>query len=192
MADMQSTAPPSAGSPGQVLETPRLLLVPARASDAPFLGRHWGDPDVRRWLWDGRAPAASDLAAILDASRSTFARSGYGLWLLRRRPGAEPWGTCGLRRLPPRDDVELVYSLEPPRWGHGYATEAAAAVIVHAFDRLGLERVFAGADRPNAASARVLAKLSMRSIGTISQDGSPVPFYLLTRAQYRAATSKDD
>jgi [ribosomal protein S5]-alanine N-acetyltransferase len=188
---VDDTEPPAQESAGPVLETPHLLLVPARASDAPFLARHWGDADVRRWLWDGRAPAVSDIAAILDASRSTFARSGYGLWLLRPRTGPEPWGTCGLRRLPPRDDVELIYSLDPRRWGHGYATEAAAAVLAHAFDRLRLERVFAGVDRPNVGSARVLAKLGMRSIGTISQDGSLVPFYLVTRMQYRAAASED-
>ena len=66
-------------------------------------------------------------------------------------------GICGLRTKP-RKSPEIGYWLGAPYWGHGYATEAARAVIDHAFEDLGLERLEAGARVSNPASRRVLEK----------------------------------
>jgi RimJ/RimL family protein N-acetyltransferase len=66
-------------------------------------------------------------------------------------------GICGLRTKP-RKAPEIGYWLGAPYWGHGYATEAARAVIDHAFEDLGLERLEAGARVSNPASRRVLEK----------------------------------
>ena len=45
-----------------------------------------------------------------------------------------------------------------PYWGQGYATEAARALIDHAFGDLGLDRLEADARVSNPASRRVLEK----------------------------------
>jgi len=36
-----------------------------------------------------------------------------------------------------------IWRLTPPAWGHGYASEAAAAVLRDGFGRLGLEEIAA-------------------------------------------------
>jgi RimJ/RimL family protein N-acetyltransferase len=66
-------------------------------------------------------------------------------------------GICGLL-MKPRKTPEIGYWLGAPYWGHGYATEAARAVIDYAFEDLGLERLEAGARVSNPASRRVLEK----------------------------------
>jgi RimJ/RimL family protein N-acetyltransferase len=66
-------------------------------------------------------------------------------------------GICGLL-MKPLKTPEIGYWLGAPYWGHGYATEAARAVIDHAFEGLGLERLEAGARVSNPASRRVLEK----------------------------------
>ena len=66
-------------------------------------------------------------------------------------------GICGLL-MKPRKTPEIGYWLGVPYWGQGYATEAARAVIDHAFEDLGLERLEAGARVSNPASRRVLEK----------------------------------
>lgn len=43
-------------------------------------------------------------------------------------------------------------------WGKGYATEAIAAIAAHAFDRLVLEKVFAGCYASNEGSRRAFLK----------------------------------
>jgi RimJ/RimL family protein N-acetyltransferase len=52
--------------------------------------------------------------------------------------------------------------INPRHAGQGFATEAAAAMLVLAFDGLGLHRVTARIDARNGASAAVLRKLGMR------------------------------
>jgi RimJ/RimL family protein N-acetyltransferase len=73
-------------------------------------------------------------------------------------------GICGLRTKP-RKSPEIGYWLGAPYWGHGYATEAARAVIDHAFEDLGLERLEAGARVSNPASRRVLEKCGFQWTG---------------------------
>ena len=54
-------------------------------------------------------------------------------------------------------------------WGHGYAQEAGRAVISHAFDVLGLNRIEAEIDPRNEASARVLERLGLRREGLLRE-----------------------
>ena len=52
-----------------------------------------------------------------------------------------------------------------PYWGKGYATEAARAVIDHAFTALGHQDLLAGARVSNPASRRVLEKCGFQWTG---------------------------
>ena len=62
------------------------------------------------------------------------------------------------------------YCFDDAAWGHGYATEAARALLHWAFATLDLNRVQAEADTRNAASARVLDKLGFVREGTLRED----------------------
>jgi RimJ/RimL family protein N-acetyltransferase len=62
------------------------------------------------------------------------------------------------------------YCLGAAAWGHGYATEAARALLQWAFDTLDLNRVQAETDTRNTASARVLEKLWFVREGTLRED----------------------
>ena len=57
------------------------------------------------------------------------------------------------------------YVFAPDAGGHGYATEAAAAVLSLAFEDLGLHRVIARLDARNGPSARLAARLGLRLEG---------------------------
>ena len=52
--------------------------------------------------------------------------------------------------------------MHPDHQGHGYATEAAEAMLALAFDTYGLHRVTGRLEPRNTASARVLERLGMR------------------------------
>lgn len=72
-------------------------------------------------------------------------------------------GCCGLRPYRLEDGIyELGFHLRPEHWGQGYATEAARAVIDHAFDTLHARALFAGHHPGNVASRRLLEKLGFR------------------------------
>ncbi|MCC6779729.1 MAG: GNAT family N-acetyltransferase [Hyphomicrobiales bacterium] len=73
-------------------------------------------------------------------------------------------GCCGLARLR-HVDLEIGYWLGAPFWGHGYATEAARALLDHAFRDPGHDVLLGGARVSNPASRRVLEKCGFKWTG---------------------------
>ena len=61
---------------------------------------------------------------------------------------------------------ELGFTMSPAHQGKGYATEAVARMIAYAFERLGVETVFAIADARNDASIALLERIGMRRTTT--------------------------
>ncbi len=166
-----------------ILRTERLVLRPVTVHDHTALLAHWTDPVVRRFLFDDEVLPPDEVLAVIAESESTFADGGYGIWAVQAAgelaageqaageqaageqaagelAAGELAGTAGLR---PLEDlgIELVYSLAPPAWGKGYATEAAGAVLDYAFGPLGLPEVLAEIDQGNAASVAVIERLGM-------------------------------
>jgi [ribosomal protein S5]-alanine N-acetyltransferase len=80
-------------------------------------------------------------------------------------------GWCAVTRWnPDHRSASMGYCLAEAAWGHGYATEAARALLQWAFDTLDLNRVQAETDTRNVASARVLEKLGFIREGTLRED----------------------
>jgi RimJ/RimL family protein N-acetyltransferase len=69
-------------------------------------------------------------------------------------------GATGSRHFLP--EVGLYWAVDPMRQGHGYATEAARALIDFCFRELGLARVIATTRFDNVRSMAVMRKLGMR------------------------------
>lgn len=145
---------------GPVLTTQRLVLHPVTPADQAGLLAHWTDPQVRSFLFDGLVLIPGDIEQAIADSAASFAAGGYGLWLIRPAGGGELLGATGLR---PLDDLglEVIWSLDPAAQGHGYATEAARAVVGHALGVLGLPAVLAEIDEGNTASAAVAERLGL-------------------------------
>ena len=69
------------------------------------------------------------------------------------------------------------------RWGLGYATEAASAVLRHGFDHLGLDEVLAEIDAANIASIRVAERIGLRRRASGTSEGRAWLRYNLTRLE---------
>ena len=142
--------------------TPRLLLRPGWAEDAPALHQAIADEMIVRNLasvpWPYRL---RDAEAFLAGPRDPVLPS----LLVFKRTGAAPRliGSCGLARRP-SGAVELGYWIARSFWGRGYATEACAAVIGIA-RALGLKQLESAHFVDNPASARVLEKLGFAPLG---------------------------
>lgn len=61
--------------------------------------------------------------------------------------------------------AEIGYWLDRGHWGQGFATEAAGALIRHAFRTDGFAKLTCGHFHDNPASARVIAKLGFERVG---------------------------
>jgi RimJ/RimL family protein N-acetyltransferase len=62
------------------------------------------------------------------------------------------------------------YWIGKPYWGMGYATEAARALILHAFHKERFDYLTVGHFKENPASARVIAKLGFEPSGEVLRD----------------------
>jgi ribosomal-protein-alanine N-acetyltransferase len=172
------------------LTTARLELRPLAAADLDDLAALFADPDVMRYVGEGRPRTRADTATRLELHLDHWRKHGFGFFGVRRRgePGASATGgtgafigRCGLQYLGDTGSVEVGYTLAKPYWGQGYATEAARACVEYGFGVLGLPRIVAIARPENAASRRVLEKLGMRLVKTTEWDGNPVVWYELDR-----------
>jgi RimJ/RimL family protein N-acetyltransferase len=148
------------------LATPRLRLRPFSPDDVGVLHTQWTDPDVRRYLWDGRVIARDEVVAVVEESIAAFASRGSGFWVIELGTPPVAIGFAGLRPLLDAPDLELYYGLDPRHWGRGYATEASRAVLDYGFDVLGLDAIPIRTDGPNAASVAVMERLGARYVRT--------------------------
>jgi RimJ/RimL family protein N-acetyltransferase len=166
---------------GQLLRTERLVLRPVTAGDHAALLAHWTQPDVRRFLFDGAALSAAEVAETIEESIRDFAARGFGIWLIELGSAAGLVGTAGLRPLE-ESGLEIFYSLAPGAWGHGYATEAARAVVEYGLGPLGLPEVLAEVDEGNAASVAVVKRLGMTPYAVVPGLLGPMTRYRITAA----------
>jgi len=135
-----------------------------RAADrAPFAAMN-ADPAVMAWFPARLTAAESD--ALADAIAAHHRTHGFGLWALEI-PGVTPFaGFVGLS-VPGfiasfTPCVEIGWRLAAACWGRGYATEAARAVLAHAWDVVGLDEVVSFTTAGNARSRAVMTRIGMR------------------------------
>jgi RimJ/RimL family protein N-acetyltransferase len=157
----------------RTIASDRLLLRPWRDDDADFLLDLQSRWEVVRFL--GAHPTTignreDALASI--ARRRAVDDPVCGIWVITTATDGRLVGNLLLKPIPlsagepagEPAEVEIGWHLHPGAWGHGYATEAAAAVLEDAFSR-GLARVIAVTDPDNQASQAVCRRLGMTHVG---------------------------
>ncbi len=164
-----------------LLETERLVLRPKSLDDLPFMHRLLSDPAVVRFVGDGRPRSLETVRALLLRHLDHQRVHGFSLWLVSERAGAEPIGDCGLMPLDGGPEIEVGYRFVPSAWGHGYATEAAAAALRYGFDVAGLDEIVAVAYPENTASRRVMEKIGMSYDGRGIYYGNDSVKYVVRR-----------
>jgi RimJ/RimL family protein N-acetyltransferase len=174
---------PQSPAPGKtVLETPRLLLRELTLADAGFFLRLVNEPSWLRFIGDrGVRDLEGSRRYLADGPLASYARNGYGLWVVHPRQRSEPVGLCGLVRRDSLPGPDLGFAFFPSAWGRGWAAESAAAVLDHARYGLAIRRVLAITDPANAASIRVLRRVGMRKAGNHRLPGEKLTLHLYAR-----------
>lgn len=147
-----------------VIETERLSLRRLNEGDAAFILELLNDPSFLHNIGDkGVRTLADAVRYILQGPVASYARHGFGLWLVEVKDAASaPAGICGLVQRETLPDPDIGYAFLPRFWGRGYASESAAAVMSYARDALGLGRVLAITIPDNQGSIKVLEKIGLR------------------------------
>ena len=175
------------------LRTPRLRLRPYAPGDFetlfrqlvldPVVVRFWGDyADPALTEADRRTKAEHDLGSWIEEGIA----AGFPTWVLEAAdpavaPDGEFVGVAGVfpAENPFGPEPEIGCMLASRHHGRGLATEAMAAVIADAEERLGIPALVAIIDEPNGPSIRFVEKCGFfleRSF--LGDDGEPCGRYV--------------
>ena len=147
----------------KIVETERLVLREMTTADAPLMLALLNEPAFIDFVADRGVRTTQQAAAyIAEKILPSYAQFGFGFYVVEVKESGTPIGMCGLIKRETMDDVDIGFSILERYWGHGYATEAAAAVMKYALTTHRLSRVVAVTAPENFRSMAVLEKIGLR------------------------------
>ena len=153
------------------LATDRLVLRPFVPADAAPLFPLAANPNVARFtLWEAHRTPEDTRMFVGEYAASRYREGIPEPYALVRRGDTLdlPIGAAGCFWVSqPNYTMEVGYWVAEAFWGRGFAGEAVAAVVAHAFAAYEVERVQARVVAGNRASVRVLEKLGFQGEGTL-------------------------
>ncbi len=150
--------------------TERLKLREITKEDFQAVHEYASDPEAVRYMPFG-PNTVEETREFIDRNlrrRREQPRTDYGLGIILQSED-RLIGACGMHDVT-EIQASIGYILNRRYWGHGYATEAAEALVGYLFDELGVHRVYASCDPENHASVRVLEKVGMSLEGRLREN----------------------
>lgn len=176
-----------------ILRTDRIHLVPLSDEHLEYEVELDADPEVMRYLGNGRARTREEVQ-VLHLQRIAVADrvEGLGFWAGFAEGQFVGWWILEppLRadRGPVEGQAELGYRLLRRYWRRGLASEGARALIRHGFEDLGLTRIFAETMAVNTASRATMAAVGMQYVRTFHMEwDEPLPGSQLGEVEYAIA-----
>lgn len=143
------------------LRTDRLVLRPVDEDDLDVLLAIRNAPAVVATTGTGAPLPRERMAGQLSRRLASWRERGLGSWLVLL--AGEPVAFVEVAPIGEGsgvdpDEIEIGVVVHPDHWGRGVALEAGLAAARDLFERVGLDRVYAGVDPDNHKSLRAVAK----------------------------------
>jgi RimJ/RimL family protein N-acetyltransferase len=164
------------------LSTDRLCLRAPGPADAEALYDLFADPEIMHGLGKDPVSALREARAMIETGIGGWRTDGVGPFVLEtaatdrqvvgqaglmifdtRSWTPSTWANAGSHAQP-----ELGWALRRPYWGHGYATEAAAAIRDWAHERRSIDRLVSLVSPDNVRSQRVAERLGAIPTQTVT------------------------
>jgi len=168
------------------LETERLWLRAFREEDLDAYAAICADPEVMRYLGDGRVLSRADAWRQMALIIGHWTLRGYGLWAVEERATGDLIGRLGFFNPEGWPGFELGWMLRRASWGQGYATEGAGRALAHAFTEMGRDHLISLIRPDNRASIRVAERLGERLERRTDLFGQEALVYGIDRARWEA------
>ncbi|WP_300754520.1 GNAT family N-acetyltransferase [Janthinobacterium sp.] len=166
-----------------VLHTARLRLEPITEAHYERMRVLNTDPEVMTYLNAGQPEAEEKTRMAVERTKQRWLEWGYSWWALIRIEDGVLVGMACLQHLDGdrNQPHEIGWRLARAGWGQGYASEAAEAIVAHAFGVVKAPEVVAVAHPDNAASIKVMTRLGMQYVGRGVHYGLESVVYRLPR-----------
>ncbi len=145
------------------LLTARLSLRRPEPADIDTILRVHSDPRTSSHNPSDALRTRPEATGLFEHWDEHWQRFGFGYWVVRRHTSPEGLGFCGLKYMTFRDRwiLNLFYRLDTTAWGNGIGSEAAAATVRWAVERLPEYPVIARVRPANVASQRVAERAGL-------------------------------
>jgi RimJ/RimL family protein N-acetyltransferase len=160
------------------LRTERLALRAFRADDLDAFAAMSADPDVMRFIGSGETVDRNGSWRTMAGFNGHWSLRGFGMWALERIDDGAFIGRVGLHHPPDWPSLEAGWVLARDAWGHGFAREAATAVLAYARRELPPQRLVSFIRPGNERSVKVALALGATFDGQADLLGTPVQVYV--------------
>lgn len=152
------------------IPTERLLLRKIDRQDAPVLYEYWSNKEVTQYMnivpFENRRQAEE----MIDFLNALAEQEVAFRWSILCKNSNQILGTCGFNNWDKGNQrAEIGYELGRQHWGQGIMSEALAAIIVHGFKTMGLNRIQALVEPANAISRKLLVRMGFEEEGLLRQ-----------------------
>ena len=147
------------------------------AADVEPYVRMMADPEVTRFLGDGRPLDRADAWRQLALLIGHWELRGFGLWAVEERASGRFIGRVGCHEPDGWPGFELGYVLAREAWGRGLAREGAAAALDFARRELGRDTIISLIRPANRASIAVAEHFGARRTGSVEFYGATTDVY---------------
>jgi RimJ/RimL family protein N-acetyltransferase len=181
---------PAGKKSGLVIETARLVMRAPSARDLDGIVKLANNPKIAEMTATVPHPyTRKDAEAWLEKVRTG---NGYSKVLFAKGEKRVLIGVAGFGHRGEEHNPEIGYWIGEPFWRQGFATEAARALIDHAFSETGIDALSASCRIHNEASRRVIEKCGFQWVGTglnqVKALGASVPVdrFVLSRRTWES------
>lgn len=150
------------------LETERLALRPVSEADAEHIFRLYNEPKFIEFIGDKNIHSVEDARKYINERfLPQVQKLGFGNNVIIRKEDQQKLGSMGIFEREGLDVYDIGFSLLPEFENHGYAFEAASALLDVALTKLGLEKISAITTHTNFPSQKLIEKLGLKYIKTV-------------------------
>jgi len=145
------------------LETERLILREFTFGDAEFIISLLNSPGWLQFIGDRNVKTIDDAKNyLLNGPMKSYSENGFGLSMVETKNGHTPIGMCGLIKRVTLEDIDIGFAFLPEFAGKGYAYEIASAMMAHAKNILGINKIVAITVEDNEHSIKLLNKIGLK------------------------------
>jgi ribosomal-protein-alanine N-acetyltransferase len=155
-----------------IITTTNLALRQFTTDDASFIFQLLNTPGWKKFIGDRFINTLDDATNyILTGPIASYAKNGYGGWMVTLKETGEPIGMCGLFKRDYLAGPDLGFAFLPQFEGKGFGYESSMAAIQHIKHNYALDGLYATTALHNIRSQRLLARCGFTDKGTVTLPG---------------------
>ncbi|BCN30296.1 GNAT family N-acetyltransferase [Anaeromicropila herbilytica] len=151
------------GLPITIATTERLIIRELTVEDITNMYQIYQNPEVCKYIDNLDEYLEIEIEKHKAYIKNVYEFFGYGLWGVFSKETGELIGRCGIQNqeIDGKVEIEIGYLLDQNHWGLGYAIECTRAVLLYAFEELGINRVVAKINKLNTRSINLAKHMGL-------------------------------